>query len=584
MSNICSEQPGMKTYISGALAWILLICTILYLNVCTPPLSDDWAYNCGEWKNIIPDTWNEYFAWNPRVTGTMFTRIFALLPNGIVDVINTLMVPLMFMYVVRIAIGNNWKQAFSHWLTPCILWGYTLFMLIYPGQVLFWHCGVASYYFPMVLGIMLVDAFVDSLKKGEIWNPSLPRLAGWCLIAVLGSMGTFNLAGAIFLLGCFLMVYLHFQQGGCIWKMPIHQWKLSLILILIVLCQVLVVISPANDIRMQCTPPEEIGNIFNGGFYRQTRDFMTNVLSYKVFRTEFAYIFVLVCFIIRRFTTWTRQDAYMVYGFVALFIIAQASLYLSPVQTSERVYAPPYVFMWIAAFRIVYPVFFMKNFFIRWGIRAYIILWLLLTLPAVSRAIEQKIWWDNAEPMLRENEQDVMLPYCPLLNNYMSAHGFFVDYGEKDGKNQICRVYSKNTVRISDQRCTYDLGNNTQLIMTDTSRRKYGLYNPIGGKLHLENPSGEIPSVMTIWYPSPSRFTWLAPSAVWARLCHGTQNTADAAKLQAMGYVQETITNGSLEWEMFPKSWNRPLVPDIWVENADSSSFSRIEGKPDWHK
>lgn len=285
MSNICSEQPGMKTYISGALAWILLICTILYLNVCTPPLSDDWAYNCGEWKNIIPDTWNEYFAWNPRVTGTMFTRIFALLPNGIVDVINTLMVPLMFMYVVRIAIGNNWKQAFSHWLTPCILWGYTLFMLIYPGQVLFWHCGVASYYFPMVLGIMLVDAFVDSLKKGEIWNPSLPRLAGWCLIAVLGSMGTFNLAGAIFLLGCFLMVYLHFQQGGCIWKMPIHQWKLSLILILIVLCQVLVVISPANDIRMQCTPPEEIGNIFNGGFYRQTRDFITNVFSYKVFRT-----------------------------------------------------------------------------------------------------------------------------------------------------------------------------------------------------------------------------------------------------------------------------------------------------------
>lgn len=585
--NMSNEQSSVYQRTLACISWFALIVCIYYLNRCTPPLADDWNYHCMEWSNVLLGTWREYFSWNPRITGTLLTRVFALTPNWLVDVILTANVIIMYVGIVYISGGREWKRVLLCWYTPLLLWGMNLFLMVAPGQVLFWHCGAAFYLIPMSCGTVLAASFVKSLRESSIWKPSGMQLSFFLLLTLVSGMGTFNYIGAVFLLGCVLLWrgYMRVQYQLSVFIKS--WWKLILLLLLIVLCQFLIVISPGNACRLACSPPDEIGNVFNGGFERQTRDTIGVIFNFHIFRILWVYMIIGAGFIIRRFLVpWSRTDTYIVYGFIVLFFISLGSLYLSPVRMAERVYAPSLVFLMIAAFRILYPLFEVRWKFVRWIMCAVVAAWMALMLPAKLAAWEQKLWWDRAESMLLGDDRDIVLPYCPLTNNYLCGHPLFiydVDADKADGKNSVSRVYGKNSVIENNVRCCCKLTSGESLIIRDKLVISADSVSAPGGTLCFQSEKMANCPDLIIWYPSPSAFSWLSPSAVWKRMTIGNTRQTDAATLRAMGYVSDVMIHGRIEWETYPKSLKKPKVPTIWIQVSPGvDMYECWEARPDW--
>lgn len=582
-----SKQSFLYQNTLACISWTALIVCIYYLNRCTPPLADDWCYHCMEWCNVLPDTWREYFNWNPRITGTLLTRVFALSPNWLVDIILTVFAVIMYVSIVYISAGVEWRRVMLCWYTPLLLWGMNLFLMLAPGQVLFWHCGAAFYLVPMSCGTALAASFIKSLRESSVWNPTGMKMAIFYVLALVSGMGTFNYIGAVFLLGCVLLWrgYMRLQYHHS--EFIKSWWKLILVLSLIILCQFLIVIAPGNACRLACFPPEEVGNIFNGGFERQTRDTINTIFNFHVFRVLWVYMIIGTGLILRHFLTpWSRVDTYIVYGFIVLFFISLGSLYLSPVRMAERVYAPSLVFLMIAAFRILYPLFEVRWKLVRWGMSAVVVAWMALMLPAKLAAWEQKVWWDRAENMLLSDCRDIVLPYCPLANNYVCGHPLFIyeiDSDKLDGKNPVSRVFGKHTVTESNVRCSYKTAKDDVFIFRDNLVLSGDAPSVMGGTLCLQSEEKDDFPELIIWYPSPSVSTWLAPSAVWKRMTIDNSRQADAETLRAMGYVSAVMVRGQIEWSPYPKSLKKPKVPTIWIQvSPDTDVYECCIGKPDW--
>lgn len=572
--NTISSEEKIKFY-PGLITWSILIAIIWYLNICSPPITDDWWYNCMEWKNVLPDTYREYFTWNPRLTGTFLTRVFSLSPNWLVDILNTLGVLLLFGLILYTSFGSRWKSVALQWYTPLLLWGLLLFVMINPGQVILWHCGVAFYVWPMVTGMTILASLMQSLREETEWNPSWWIVVGLGILTAISSLGTYNFTGAVFLLACAMLVRNQkLAKAEKIWMLTPGSKKLVFILLVIAVCLLFILIAPGNAVRMKSHAPEEIGNIFNGGFERQNRDFVSNVFNIHIVRFLWVYALIICGYIVRRFIgNWTREDALVIYICTALFFVSLGSFYMSPVQVAPRVYAPSSLFLIIAAFKILYPLAKFKWRLVRYIFTISILAWMLMIIPVFKGAEEQRIWWKRAQTMLASDKTDIQLPYYPSMNNYMATYPMFVeDVHQETGKNHVSRVCGKNSVRENRVRCRYETSD--KRILTILDMEEHGT----SGVMQCTHESEII-----VWYPSPSRMAWLNPSSVWNRLKSDSIQQTNASHLKEMGYVSATLKQGKIEWPTYPKSLKKPAIPTIWVQTSpETDLYERCPAKPDW--
>lgn len=553
-------------------AWALLVAFVYYINHCTPPLADDWYYNWNDWGRIIPDAWREYFDWNPRISGTVLTRVFALLPGGIVDIINTSVLICFFVLIIRIACGKLFRTMMWNWSTPFLVSGLTFFLLHNPGQIMFWHCGVASYLMPVVLGLILMATFTDTLRSPAKWHPSPLKFAILCIITIVSGMGTFNFSCGVFLVACTVLYqkYIYIESK----KIRMHpgSGKLVLILSLMIFCMILLIIAPGNAGRLQ-TLDEDMLPLFEGGLSRNFNRLISSTFSLH-FRFIFAYGLMITCFLIRRITgPWTRDDALVIYGCLMLYVISQAALLVSPVSIATRVYAPGTTFLIIAAFKIVYPLTLHGATYIRIPIKLIASGLFFLNVPSMSAAHEQKIWWDRAQPMLYSSKKNIILPYYPADCSYMGSVDHFIVDTPHPLRNAIHRVTGKESIFEDTTRCRYTTGEGTTYTLRDTSPLKKG------GQLCCGTTVTE---KIQVWYPSPSKWKWWKPTAVWNRLmCADTRTTTDS--LASMGYESAWMENGRISWAVYPASLKKPKLPILWIQIPEEKAiFERCHPKPTW--
>lgn len=558
-------------------AWALLVAFVFYINQCTPPLADDWYYNWNDWGRIIPDAWREYFDWNPRITGTLLTRVFALLPVGIVDIINTTVLISFFVLIVRIACGKCFRTVMWDWSTPFLISGLTFFLLQNPGQIMFWHCGVASYLFPVVFGLILMAALTDALRSTSTWQPSAMKLTILCIVTIASGMGTFNFSCGVFLVACavFYQKYIHIESG----KIRLHSGsgKLVLILILMIFCMLLLVVAPGNAGRLHSFGKEKILPLFEGGLSQNFNQLLAAVFALH-FRFVVVYGLMLACFLIRRITgSWSRDDAMVTYGCLILYAISQAALLVSPVPIATRVYAPGTTFLIIAAFKIIYPLILHRTTHLRTSIKLISSGLFILNIPSMSAAYEQKAWWDRAQPMLYSSEKNIILPYYPADCSYMGSYDYFIGDTPHPLRNAILRITEKETIFEDRTRCHYKTDGGVTYALRDISPLKKG------GQLYCENPVLiNKNDKKQIWYPSPNKWKWWKPSAVWNRLiCTNTQTTSDS--LSSMGYESAWMENGRINWAAYPTSLKKPKLPTLWIQiPGETAIFERCQPKPTW--
>lgn len=188
---------------------VILFCALLYLNMMTTYVADDFGKalvvaNFHSPMDWLRDLYAFYMGWGGRIWGELFMLVSVAVPKNIFNVVNSLGCISLIALIYLNALGR-WRVSGS--LLVLINFALLACLPAY-GQNIFWTIGAANYEWLMQPPLLLLTFwrfYAESPR--EKFNGALPLamffmlgvLAGWCQEMVS--------VGMIFIMGGYMMMY-----------------------------------------------------------------------------------------------------------------------------------------------------------------------------------------------------------------------------------------------------------------------------------------------------------------------------------------------------------------------------------------
>jgi hypothetical protein len=209
--------------------WILtvLFCfsALLFLNILTPLISDDFAYlfiygenmRVASVGDIVQSQINHYYQWGGRSIAHFIAQVLLLLPAYFADLLNTL-VYLGYAFLIYFHITGRNKGSLSLFIfINLVIW----FMQPVFGDTVLWLTGAANYLWCTFFILLFLLPY--RFYKGNELNIAgkIPASTGLFLFGIIAGWTNENTAGAMILIIVFFFIYYRSHK----WKIP--EWAVS---------------------------------------------------------------------------------------------------------------------------------------------------------------------------------------------------------------------------------------------------------------------------------------------------------------------------------------------------------------------
>lgn len=175
------------------LFWVILAAaffTILFYNMLTPYMSDDYSYaievrKAGSLWDLVKQQYGEYLSNSGRVVGQFNVRLSLAVPKMVFNVVNSLMFVALVLLMYANISRKKKKDLFVLLLILVFLWRYGVSF----GQTMLWICGACNYLWGSVFILGFITFYRHFLNHPEKIKHAVPLtvgsfffgvLAGWC--------------------------------------------------------------------------------------------------------------------------------------------------------------------------------------------------------------------------------------------------------------------------------------------------------------------------------------------------------------------------------------------------------------------
>lgn len=567
--------------------WLLVIFYILLCQFAVGMGGDDWFYRNTTWANIVPEALREYMVTNPRLPATMLTRVYSLSPWYLVDIANTVVFFGLCYLLLRLTLGTAWKNALKRWETPLFLTVLLLYVVPLSGGLFYWHCGVASYGWPLIYNFTLLlwlrKIVVEKDAVGswvKVWLFGAP-------LALLAAMGMYSIGGLSFLATIAALYILKKRANDDDFK------KLSVIAVVLLIGLVAVVVAPGNYHRIDMVNASA-GDAVKGVALKTAQSpqarfwrVLPGVLPGLLLMLVMASVFIKRC--LQR--SWTKDDVIYIAFCVGSAIIMAIPVLLLPVKAPSRAYAGCYIMALLVAVRLMLTGPSLGRFG-TYMFRAALLVPVLLAATALPSQWDTYQWWLKVEKHIDQPAcKTYEMPYNPADSIYCGPRHFWY--------NDMLKNFNAGEVTENPVRCFYSGTVGEVTVKGDLTEEplRYlcdDFVDPnLAGTLRLELTGMEdtvLPdSVAVAYYVTPSTAPYIGKAhELWANAVQA--DTVSRAELEKQPHwVIQTAEKQDgayvLKWEDYPASLKRPKCPDIWVAIPDASGqqvFHRISAKPSW--
>ena len=563
-----------------------LFLLILFLQICTPPISDDWAYRLDTISEIFPAVIKHYSDWNPRIAGTFLTMLYSQCPTWLVDIINTIITFLFLILILYIAVGKKWLNYVNDWKILPLSFAILVFSMPDFSEIFLWHCGSASYAVPIVSALAffaLTRDYLDSLIHGRPSSIGYGRLSLMSLCAAVAALGTFQLGGVIFLYTGFLCVSAVRRKQ--------FQWRLGIIPLLMLVCTAVLLISPGNANRLIIATGSATGGM---GTWSWTDRFSAHFCQHIAIHIAPSRILLILGSVFLFLYTWRkgwmeRTNLVMGVAGICSALAVMGSLYISPLLPAARAFSPAYAFFYIfsGVALLSSEKLFATHRILRCSAMVLLLGFLLLPARQLNRLWDMRTWWQRTENILesaRGSNRDIIIPYCPTRHEspFLFAYSYMSTALEREGWtfSDIAKAYGLKSVKESNVRCAYcsaDAAVSIELTDVETSM-----------EVQLDICSEE-PQVVLALPHSGGGLRSLLGRKIQMLLMH--DGPISSTELAELGYetlsVNLTQADGKYRGSVrLPGKgeFRKPNYPAIYIGNDASlqASFTPLRAKTAW--
>lgn len=214
---------------SYSILWIVVVVAcfsvLLFLNILTPFISDDFAYlfiygeqaRVASIADVIQSQVNHYYQWGGRSVVHFIAQVLLMLPSYAADILNSF-VYMAYAYLIYLHIKGRKTNSISLFiLINLAVW----FLQPVIGDTILWITGSANYLWGTTLILLFLLPY--RLYDGGSLNKLRQIIAFVSLFAfgIIAGWTNENTAGAMVLI-VFLLFFYYRSQG---WKIPV--WGVS---------------------------------------------------------------------------------------------------------------------------------------------------------------------------------------------------------------------------------------------------------------------------------------------------------------------------------------------------------------------
>lgn len=217
--SITNSPNGQK--VLWAIVIIASFSSILFLNILTPLISDDFAYlfiynenvRVESIGDIIQSQINHYYLWGGRSVVHFIAQVLLLLPPYIADILNTL-IYIGYVFLIYWHVKGNGKNSVSLFmLINLAVWFFQPVL----GDTVFWITGSANYLWGTFFILLFLLPFRLYKDRKISIASSIIISVGMFLIGVIAGWTNENTAGAMIFIAFLYMFYFCRKK----WLMPI---------------------------------------------------------------------------------------------------------------------------------------------------------------------------------------------------------------------------------------------------------------------------------------------------------------------------------------------------------------------------
>lgn len=212
-----------------SILWIITVVAcfvmLLFLNILTPFISDDFAYlfiygeqaRVASIGDVVQSQINHYYQWGGRSVVHFIAQVLLMFPPFVADLLNTL-IYLAYAYLIYLHIKGRKPHSISLFiLINLAVW----FLQPVIGDTILWITGSANYLWgtALILFFLLPYRFYDGINNDRL---KLVLTSVWLFVfGIIAGWTNENTAGAMILI-VILFLFYYRSQG---WKIPV--WSVS---------------------------------------------------------------------------------------------------------------------------------------------------------------------------------------------------------------------------------------------------------------------------------------------------------------------------------------------------------------------
>lgn len=230
-----------KYYLIYAVFCVAIFTILLFCNLRTPLLVDDYAYafsfqsSTGEKQRI--ETVSDIFSsmnghrltMNGRIVAHFFVQLFVLLPSWVFELLNTAVFVLEIVLLTELSAVYTNAEKRQKRKAIILLFSFAAVWIFQPvfGQVNLWLDGSINYLWAAVLSLGLMGVYFKIYRE-ENFHMNLTEKMGFVIYSFIVGAWCENAAGALLLLEIALILLMKFQQKRKIPLITILSFELTL--------------------------------------------------------------------------------------------------------------------------------------------------------------------------------------------------------------------------------------------------------------------------------------------------------------------------------------------------------------------
>lgn len=230
-----------KYYLIYAVLCVAIFTILLFCNLRTPLLVDDYAYafsfqsSTGEKQRI--ETVSDIFSsmnghrltMNGRIVAHFFVQLFVLLPSSVFKLLNTAVFVLEIVLLTELSAVYTNAEKRQKRKPIILLFSFAAVWIFQPvfGQVNLWLDGSINYLWAAVLSLGLMGVYFKIYRE-ENFHMNLPEKICFVIYSFIVGAWCENAAGALLLLEIALILLMKFQQKRKIPLITILSFELTL--------------------------------------------------------------------------------------------------------------------------------------------------------------------------------------------------------------------------------------------------------------------------------------------------------------------------------------------------------------------